>query len=301
MPGTWVKPNLVDIALRCEQAQEIVLAPVGREVTIQDFLQISDAIHTFVRVWFECLSDHFRKAVRKHVRIPESVDPLSLAVGNYFGCTLCGYNARLPAILLHHCGTREVLVPLLDKCTGADMLILPEAIKALKCRAGVPVLEWLPSRILSRAAILADIIIASGFNPATATVAQMSTTKARLICKNCPTQNGPRLTVYNWCGAVSRLSCYVLSALLILSSSSFLQLTHAGSHGYKMPPLSWLKASEIQSYNARAQEHNLGHSRVQQYYETQRYATVWRCAYCPSLSTYGTMTQAALADHLIAV
>lgn len=178
-------------------------------VTVDDFLEMREQIHSLVAQWRVSLLSSFRSMVRAQLDIPVGVEPLALAVGSYFGCSTCGHNAPFPAILQHNClnsRPKMRISPGYDvgcDVNDEDNMLFAEVMQTLLPHFKLPLIEWIPTIYESRANILPDIVTACGLDPAVATEAEVQQAEARLMCKICTAQGASIQFVYSWRGAVS--------------------------------------------------------------------------------------------------
>ncbi|KAJ3489820.1 hypothetical protein NLI96_g1862 [Meripilus lineatus] len=85
------------------EIRQIIDKPDDISVTIDDFLALTQTVHKSVADWRDKRISFFADCVRRQFDIPENIDPLQLAIGQFFQCNRCQRALALPYALGHYC------------------------------------------------------------------------------------------------------------------------------------------------------------------------------------------------------
>lgn len=166
------KPSLLDVALGIPAVRETVDSYPNKSTTVESFDFLKTALPIFDAKFEEDAKEYLRDVVRKQIDIDVSVDPLDLAVGNFFVCSLCGtYSVTYRGVLAHWCMPRRM-----HPSGDIEDQYLYKACRQLEGE------KWSPRDFHIDLALMQHLIALLGLDPKTATIKEMNDLSVRLTC-----------------------------------------------------------------------------------------------------------------------
>lgn len=160
--------SLRDIALGIPKIREVIVQLAVNKVTIADFNFLKTALPAFAKKWKADAATYLGDLVKEKIKLSDAVDPLSLAVGGIFSCTLCGGSCNWPSILSHTCAERAAY-PHSYREYYTEVVV-----------AFLPVTTWSPTHFEVQMDLLPELVKLYGLNPKEATIAQMDASPLRI-------------------------------------------------------------------------------------------------------------------------
>lgn len=203
MPYTLGLPSRLDIALGLPQVSKTLaralLDPKSRLIATVDapyrvytadaFAFLAKALPPFIAQWTQDAAAYLAGLVREKAGgLGADVDPLQLAAGSVFRCTLCDAVEAYPGVLSHACRRRELR-------SGAETDFMDWC-----CMLHLPAANWQPRDFESEFERLAPVVEAYGLDPRRASVQEMDASPVRLTCRGGNAKEG--MTVMNWLSLV---------------------------------------------------------------------------------------------------
>lgn len=184
-PLTDDGPATCDIALGIPEIQTTLELPADITVTMASFDFLANKLPTFVQRWKDDTRKQLCDLVRAKVKLAQSTDPLSLAIGSRFRCRHCSCSdTGYPHLLSHRChNLPEHTFEERDYCK--ELIVY-----TLQLRRNTP------SNFTDEVPFLEGIVKLCGQDPAKATVSEMDLLPIRLTCSK---HNGEgEVTVMTW-------------------------------------------------------------------------------------------------------
>lgn len=162
--------SLRDIALGIPKVREMIVQLAVNKVTITDFNFLKTTLPAFAKKWKADAATYLGDLVKEKIKLPDAVDPLSLAVGGIFSCTLCNSSCNWPSILSHTCAERAAY-PHKHREYYTEVAV-----------AFLPITTWWPTHFEVQMDLLTELVKLYGLNPKEATIAQMDESPLRIQC-----------------------------------------------------------------------------------------------------------------------
>ena len=188
-PRRQNEPSLRDIVFGIPEVKEVIVQPATTNVTRSSFDFLNTSLSAFIEQRKADAVTYLGSLVRDQIKLPNSVDPLSLAVGGIFTCTLCDSSWAWPDILGHTCDVRAGY-PYSHRDYYAEVAI-----------AYLPGTNWQPTNFSVNVDLLTKIINLYGLNPKKATIEDMDKSPVRLTCVKHNSQHS--VQVMTWRDMVS--------------------------------------------------------------------------------------------------
>lgn len=189
-------PSLRDIALGIPAVRDTIDAPPDAAITAASFDFLATALPAYTTQWRAAARAHLTGVVQDALaragrKLPARADPLALAVGSVFVCTLCAQPCTYPSILSHTCDARRRPAPDAARDYYAEL-----AVEELRTR------QW-----HARGFACADpsavgaLLNLAGLDWKSATLAQLDAAPARFRCVRHDAEHS--VTVRTWFDMVS--------------------------------------------------------------------------------------------------
>jgi hypothetical protein len=151
------------------------------------------ALPAFAAKWKEEAEECLRDVVSAQIKLDDSVDPLTLAAGGMFFCSLCQTACQHPKVFSHYCKKR----------LGRRLVNGRDYYTEL-ARTGFCGGKWWPQDFAVNFKFLQHVANMFGVDPTMATIKDMDESPVRLICKQHKEVNV--VHVMSWRDMVSKIS-----------------------------------------------------------------------------------------------
>ncbi|KAI0675150.1 hypothetical protein C8Q78DRAFT_1162389 [Trametes maxima] len=191
-----LQAGFADIAMM-DPFRGLVEAPLSKDVTLQDFRELHDAIPEAMATWYHDREEEFLALVPEEIKAPDGTSPLKLAIVS-FECRSCGRSdMRWPAVLAHNCERTCYYLGDRYRCAVAR-------ISMSRGVRGIRKLDKIFAFSKRRASLACGVIEACGRAPDVVTHEEMDRCRARLVCMSCSpiTMRGYRMA-QNWTKAIA--------------------------------------------------------------------------------------------------
>ncbi|KAI0786960.1 hypothetical protein C8Q75DRAFT_255097 [Abortiporus biennis] len=195
-------PSPIDF-LNIPRIRSIIEVPAEVTLTLEGFLdEINPILPQILEDWQKSVDARLVRSIISKCNIPNGVDPLSIAVGQFFFCESCRRPCIYPNVRSHSC-------PIYG-ANRKDTKDLYESVLRVVCderhatlRFNAPSIFSMPRRlilgnIISMASIVEKVITTLGYITGQTTLKEMESVDALMICKTCEDDKPVYRRVIDW-------------------------------------------------------------------------------------------------------
>lgn len=273
------EPSPADIALGIPEVRDVIERSPRETVEESDFDFLHDVLPSFRAQWRRDAEAYLGGLVRKQAgKIPEDVDPLSLAVATTFRCKLCHDIETYPELLSHTCPEHGFKPE--DIAKEEDLyrrVVLRLFGKDDDYHAIREIIHWDPDLFgfSAEVGVMKRIVEMFGLDFRLATKADMDASPRRVVCKTCSDPGS--VEAMDWVRTYIHITRYDdRGATKQLTKKEYMKWVAAGRDQYRSLGCYLVFLPDDLGEAARLLEHACDKEAV-----LSLEACDWACARCP--------------------